>query len=222
MERGYELLAEAFVREKRLEDAFTATMKLSNGKAKQYLLREIRNASVKRGNLSLFRQASKMAGLNSNDESDMATMLLANLEVNNIEVIAELFNLIPESSLKEHLETTVIIELAYKGLMIACERIANVCNIELTKDQARIAKINAIREGWIADAERAAEIAGDELTEEDYTVMFIANKDKGLLYEAQEVAKRAGIVLDETALTSLLLAGVRHNRGSAWDAAEMF
>jgi hypothetical protein len=222
LKRGYELLAEAFIREKRIDDAFTATLKVSEGKAKQYLLREIRNSSVKQGNLNLYRQASEMAGLNGNDKSDIATMLLANLDKNNIEALAELFNLLPDNPTKEHLKTTAIIELAYKGLTIACERIAKVCNIELSKDQARIAKVNAIREGWITDAERAAEMAGEELTKEDYTVMFIANKDKGLLFEAQEAVKRAGIELDEPALVAILLAGVRQNRGSVWDVAEMF
>jgi hypothetical protein len=107
MERGYELLAEAFVREKRFNDAIKAVKKLSNGKPKQDLLREVRNNAVKTGNLSLYRQTSEMAELSHDDQGDIATMLLANLDKADIEALIELLSLMPENSLKEHLQTTV-------------------------------------------------------------------------------------------------------------------
>jgi len=215
------LLAEAFIRERRFDDAFEAAKKLPEGANKAIILREIRNNAVTVGKLALYQETSRILGLDEANPEDLATMLLVNVERQAIDEIEKIFNLLPENETKQNLLTTTVLELAYRGNMVACERVAKVCDIRLTKDQAAIAKVNAVRNGWLYDAERAAAVLGRELTKEEYTEMFVANKDKGLLFEAQEAAKRAGIEIDEAALVALLLAGVRYNRKRVWDVAEM-
>lgn len=221
MQRGYRLLAEASIREERLDDAFKAAKKLPEEPHKKTILREIRNGAVKIGDFELYQESSRMVGLDDKDPEDLGEMILVNVERDNLDPVAKMFALLPEDENKQHLFTTVIITFAHHGHMVACERIAKVCNIALTKYQATMAKVNAIRNGWIYDAERAARVLGAELTKEEYMELFVANKDKGLLFEAQESAKKAGIEIDKPVLEALLLAGVKNNRRSVWDVAEM-
>jgi len=221
MELGYRLLAEALIREGRYDDAFEAAKRLPETPHKKSILREIRNEAVKVGGFELYQETSRMLGLDDKNPEDLGEMILVNVEKNNTDPIVKMFALLPESESKQHLFITVIITFAHHGHMVACERIAKACNIALTKYQATTAKINAIRNGWIHDAERAVEFLGAELTKEEYMEIFIANKDKGLLFEAQESAKKAGIEIDKATLETLLLAGVKYNRKSMWDVAEM-
>lgn len=221
MELGYRLLAEAFIRQKRLDDAFSVLDKVPDFSGKSILLNEIRNNAVKTGNLDLYKKVSRVLYVGEYDFGDLASMLLTNVISKKLGPTIEIINMLPSGEIRDHLIITSIIFFAQHGSIIACEKIADACELDLTKDQALIAKTNAIREGWISDAQRAAEITGVKLTKQDYKIMMIANKDKGLLFDAQEAAKRAGEELDEMALITLLLSGVHNNRESVWQIAEM-
>jgi hypothetical protein len=221
LELGYRLLAEAFIKQRRLEDAYMVLDKLSTSTGKSILLRELRNNAARSGNLDMFQKTSRIAGLDASDISDLASILLINVINNKLSAAIEVINLLPEGEMKQHLIIASILCFAQKGSIIACEKISEASNIPLSKEQALIAKINAVREGWISDAERAAELAGVELSQDDYKIMMIANKDKGLLLDAQEAAKRAGEEIDDMVLITLLLSGVTSNRESVWDIAEM-
>lgn len=221
MEFGYRMLAEAFLREGRFDEAFEAVSKLPAGKDKTLLAREVRNDSVKSGRLGLYQKASRMIGLDDKNPQDLAIMLSVNINNQALDNMIEIIDLLPDNEIKQELITTAIIESAFRGRIVVCEKLAEKRGTTLTTEEAMIAKEAALREGWISDAERASEMAGVELSKEEYTLMFIANKDKGLLREARETAKRAGIELDVDSLTAILLAGVKNNRGTVWEIAEM-
>lgn len=223
MASGYEILAEAFMREQRYDDAFKAAKMLPDTEpSKELIIREIRNNSVKFGNLERYQEASELIGLEKKNPGDLATIFLVNLDSLNLNEMLRIIEILPNGDEKQQLLDTAITEAAHKGAVAVCERLAKARGRDLTNNELEILRTRCVREGWISDAERAAAIAGIELTREEYTIMVVANKDKGLLNETSIAAGRAGRELNEAILTSLMLAAVRFGRdASAWEIAKI-
>lgn len=222
MELGYTILAEAFLRGSQLDEALRAANNLDESHRKSVLLREIRNSAIQEGRLDIHQTTSDMLGIDSRNPEDLATMFLANVDKQSLDNMIKVIDLLPEDKTKESLLTTAIIESAYRGHIVICERLAEKRGKKLEKHEAMIAKAACERQGWIHDAKRAAEVAGVDLSREDYRVMFVANKDKGLLNETLESAKFADEELTEDVWSALLLAAVLNNRANVWDIAGMF
>lgn len=221
MSRGYKLLAEAFIRNKELDDALKATEKIEDETYRKLLYREIQNNAVLEGRLDLYQEMSKKLDSEVRWE-DLALLLFANISQGKLSVILDIMNLLPDDETTVKLVNTAIIESAFSGNLELCERLAERRGSPLTRDKFVIIKVAAVRNGWITDAVNAAKSGGFEVTEEDYRIMFVANKDKGHMDYANEAGARAGIELDEISWSSILLAAVRFNRPSAWDIAEKF
>lgn len=221
MKLGYTILAEALIRKRDYRGALKAAENLPKGKGKDIILDEIRNGSVKAGDIEIYQKTSRMRGLPDSDEIDLTAMFLINIDNQDLDVMVRILDMLPDSAAKGKLIDTAIIESANKGHIIICERLAEKRGRDLTKDEALLAKLIAVREGWIYDSERAAKIAGVEVTKQDYMTMFVANKDKGLLSEMLEIGERAGIELDPDSMSGLLLAAIQFNRETVWKIAEM-
>ncbi len=149
-------------------------------------------------------------------------MFLVSVDKQSIEDMDKILDILPDDETKSNLLTTAIMESAYKGHIVICERLAEKRGSKLTKDEAMIAKVACVRHWWIYDAQSAAKVAGVEVTREDYRIMFVANKDKGLLNETLEAARLADEPLTEEVWSTLLLAAILNNRANVRQIAERF